>query len=136
MKPLEETTINETKLFESVIADLKIAEQADDVEAQEDLHSELAAFAMRFENPTVRRAVAKVVDRKMADMSTYKSFLREIAELKRSGRGLVTVTGEDVLEHLISAFSEFGRDPSTHPTVRTLVSDAFSSRNKGGRSKG
>ncbi|TGT63721.1 hypothetical protein EN813_010140 [Mesorhizobium sp. M00.F.Ca.ET.170.01.1.1] len=123
MKPQQ--TDNETKLFNSVIADLRIAEEARDTEAQEDLHSELAAFAMSFENPTVRRAVAKVVNREMADMSTHKSFLREIAELKRSGRGRVTVTGEDVLEHTISAFFEFGRDPSTHPTVRALVSDAF-----------
>lgn len=111
-------TDNETKLFESLIADLEIAEKAGDIEGQESLHDELHSFANSSDSPTIRRAAARVLNREMADMASYRGFLRLIAELEKSG-------DRAALAQMISDFSEFGRDTSTHPTVRVLVSDAF-----------
>lgn len=120
MKPLKQTD-NETKLLESIIADLEIAEKAGDIEEQESFHNELHSFADRSDSLTVRRAAARVLNREMADMASYRGFLRLIAELEESGdRG--------ALAQMIFDFSEFGRNTTTHPTIRALVAEVFAKR--------
>lgn len=120
MKPLKQTD-NATKLFESIIADLEIAEKAGDIEEQESLHDELRSFADCHDSPTIKRSAARVLNREMADTASYKGFLRLVAELERSG-------DRAALAQMIFDFSEFGRNTTTHPTIRALVADVFAKR--------
>lgn len=120
MKPLKQVD-NETKLFDSMIADLKIAEQAGDIEAQEDAHSELDAFAKHADNPTIREAASRVINREMSDMASFRGFLRLIAELEESG-------GRGELAQMLADFAVFGRNTTTHQSISALVADALVTR--------
>jgi len=120
MKPFKQID-NETALLKSVIDDLRIAEEAGDIENQESLHSELHPFAMYSDNPTIRKAASRVIIREMSDMASFRGFLRLIAELEKSG-------GRGELAQMLFDFAAFGRDATTHPSIRALVADALVTR--------
>jgi hypothetical protein len=119
MKPFKQID-NETALLKSVIDDLRIAEGAGDIENQESLHSELYPFAYLSDYPSIRKAASRVINREMSDMASFRGFLRLIAELEESGGG--------ELAQMLSDFAEFGRNTTTHPSIRALVAGALVTR--------
>ncbi|MER9166210.1 hypothetical protein NKI12_02325 [Mesorhizobium australicum] len=111
---------SETALFESVIAELKVAEKVGDVAEQESLHAELSAFAMSSRNSKIRKAASELANGEMADMSCYRGFVEQITDSANAGNAID-------LERTYLAFAEFGSE-TTNPTVRMLVAEALAER--------
>lgn len=110
-------------LFEGIVADLNAAEKSGDVAEQECLHAELGGFAYHAEDPIVRKAAARLVNREMADVSIYRGFVEEIAQIESGA----IASSADELQRMYTDFAEFGNE-TTNPAVRALVAEALTRR--------